>query len=330
MTQAGQRMICKKFLLSSAVLLSMLLVPPLSQGQTTPEERKSKSVVVDQPEQFKRFEFLFEPDAYYTNVELVIALTQTPIPHVGEKSETEFYQTLLSGAAVLPRYILFEASVNPLPYFGVYLKKNERDFYDNAQLSGSFNWVKALTTGFEEPYAVSMLAGNVISFDVPGNKDIKGNGYSGYLFSAGNYHIKDNSLVRDRWKEVEWKIKGDRKSPIKKLSWSFRIGAKLHGNPDITDIIYLSFRRSRLDYVQADSSLMNNGGFEYTVDLDRRTLNSIRHYFFLDKKWPLENKKIAFTLALGFVWESKEKYRGVLATSSKDNFQFILRPNIEF
>ena len=319
----------QKFLLFSSAVLSLLLVPLLSQGQTAAETGGNKPVV-DQPEPFKRFKFLFEPDAYYTDVELIIALTQAPVPHVGEKTEAEFYQTLLSGAAVLPRFVLFEASVNPMPELGVYLKKNERDFYNNAQLAGSFNWVKALTSGFEEPYAVSMLAGNVVSFDVPGNKDIKGNGYSGYLFSAGNYHIKDNSLVHDRWEEVEWKVKGDRKSPVKKLSWSFRIGAKLHGNPDITDIFYLSFRRSRLDYLPTDSSLMNNSGFEYTVDLDRRTLHSIRHYFFVDKKWPLESQKMAYALALGFVWESKEKYSGVLATSKEDNFQFILRPNIEF
>ncbi len=322
-------MISKKFLLLSYALLSLLLVPLLSQGQTAPDAMENKSVV-GQPEPFKRFKFLSEPDAYYTNIALIIALTEAPVPHVGEKTEAEFYQTLLSGAAVLPRFILFEASVNPMPYLGVYLKKNESGFYDNAQLAGSFNWVKALTSGFEEPYAVSMLAGNVISFDVPGNRDVKGNGYSGYLFSAGNYHIKDNSLVDDRWEEIEWKIKGDRKSPVKKLSWSFRIGAKLHGNNDIADIYYLSFRRSRLDYLPADSSLTNNSGFEYTVDLDRRTLHSIRHYFFVDKKWPLENQKMAFALALGFVWESNEKYRGVLATSQQDNFQFILRPNIEF
>ncbi len=322
-------MICKKLILLSCVHLTLLLAPLQSPGQTAPEPQANQPSA-DQPEQFKRFKFLFEPDAYYTDIELVIALTQTPVPHIGEKTEAEFYQTLLSGAAVLPRYILFEASVNPMPELGVYLKKNDRDFYDNAQLAGSFNWVKALTSGFEEPYAVSVLAGNVISFDVPGNRDIKGNGYSGYLFSAGNYHIKDNSLIKDRWEEIEWKVKGDRKSPVKKLSWSFRVGAKLHGNPDITDIIYLSFRRSRLDYMPEDSSLTNNSGFEYTVDLDRRTLQSIRHYFFVDKKWPLENQNMALALALGFVWESKDKYRGTLATSKDNNFQFILRPNIEF
>jgi len=282
-------------------------------------------------EEFRRFKIVFETDAYYSNIELIIALTENPIPHLGEKSESEFYTTLLSRAAILPQFLVFEASVNPMPYLGVYIKEQDLDFYNNARISGSFNWIKALTAGFEEPYAFSLLAGNVANFSIPGSKDTKGLGYSGYLFSAGNYHIKDNELIKDDWREYEWKIKGDRKSPIKKLSWSFRVGAKVHGNPYITDTLYLSFRRSRLDYKPEGSSLLNNSGFDYTYDMDRRTLTPIRHYFYVEKKWPFENKRMGYSLAVGFVWESIKKYTGPLATGrNTDDFQFIIRPNIEF
>jgi len=90
-----------------------------------------------------------------------------------------------------------------------------------------------------------VLAGNVVNFYDFGSKDTRGLGYSGYLISAGNYHIKYNGQIRDNWKELGWKIRGDRKSPVNKLSWSFWIGAKVHGYPDITDIFYVSARRSR-------------------------------------------------------------------------------------
>ena len=43
----------------------------------------------------------------------------------------------------------------------------------------------------------------------------------------------------------------------------------------------------------------------------------------------LENKQIALSLAVGFVWESAKKYTGALATGN-DDFQVILGPNIEF
>jgi hypothetical protein len=317
-------------LVSVGAFFFLVLVLPFPAQSETNEAMPGKETPALPEEQFKRIKLVFEPDAYYTDLELIVALTKDPIPQMGEKTESDIYRTLLSRAAVLPRYLVFEGSVNPMPYLGVYLKRNDPGLYGNAQLSGSFNWIQALTAGFEEPYAVSLLAGNVVGFDIAGSRDIKGNGYSGYLFSAGNYHIRNNTLIHDRWQEIEWKMKGDRKSPVKKLSWSFRIGAKLHGNPNITDILYLSLRRSRLDYKPEGSSILNNSGVEYTLDLDRKTSTPIRHYLYVDKKWPLQNRQIALAIAAGFVWESARKYTGALATGEGTSFQFLLRPNIEF
>ena len=280
------------------------------------------------PPEFYKIEF--EPDAYYTSLGLYLALTKTPIPHVGEQSEKDLYLTLLS-RAYAPRFLVIEGSVNPLPYAGAYIKEHDPSFYENAQVTGSFNWVQAVTAGFEEPYAVSAFLGNIVDFSLPGSKESKGIGYSGLLYSQGTYHIKNNTLIRDDWWELEWKVKGDRKKSDQKLSWSFRFGAKLHGNPDITDIYYLSFRRSRLDYRPKRDTIFNNSGFEYTMDLKKNTFTPMRHYFFVEKKWPLEGKKMAFALATGFVWESADKYSGELATGKQgSSTQIILRPNIEF
>jgi hypothetical protein len=315
--------------LLALVLAALLATPAVGLGEEPgPVDQQTPSAPA---EEFRRFKLVFEPDAYYTDLDLIISLTKAPIPHLGEMTESEIYGALLSRAAILPQFMVVEASINPMPYLGTYIREHNPSFYDRAQVSGSFNWVKAFTAGFEEPYAFSVLAGNVANFRDPVSKDTKGLGYSGYLFSAGNYHIKDNVLIKDDWREFEWKMKGDRKSPVKKLSWSFRVGAKLHGNPDITDIIYLSVRRSRLDYQPEGPSLFNNSGFEYTYDMDRRNLNAIRHFFLVDKKWPFGSGQAAFTLAFGFVWESAKKYSGALAAGrEKNDFQVILRPNIEF
>lgn len=288
------------------------------------------TAALQNPPESQWFELNFEPDAYYTNAALTLALTSAPIPHVGEKTEKEIYATLLT-RAYEPRFLVLEASVNPLPYLGAYIRDRHELFYNDAEISRNFNWVKAVTAGFEEPYAVSVFLGNVVNFDVPGDRNIAGKGYSGLLYSTGTYHIKDNILIRDDWDELEWKVKGDRKTTARKLSWSFRIGAKLHQNPYITDILYLSFRRSRLDYRSEQSSFFNNSGFEYTYDMDRKTLSAIRHYFTVDKKWPFANGRTAFALALGFIWESNKKYTGPLSVGREtSDLQIILRPNIEF
>ena len=315
---------------SFAFLFSLMLGVPVPAFGNHPDQPEQKQNVEEPTTgDFKRFELEYEASPYYTWLDLIIALTEKPIPHLGEKTELETYSTLLSRSALLPQFLVLEASVNPMPCLGAYVKSNARHSYDDSQTSNSFNWIKALTAGFEEPYAFSVLVGNVANFSVPGKKDITGLGYSGYLVSYGNYHIKDNTFIRDEWWEFEWKVKGDRKSPIKKLNWSFRIGAKEHGNKNITDVLYLSFRRSRVDYKSSKSFLLNNSGFEYTFDLDRRSFSPVRHYFTVDKKWPFENRQIALSLAIGFVWESTKKYKNELATE-QDNFQFIIRPNIEF
>ena len=314
----------RKLVLIALASLSFAAVP--SQGQ----EAVQPPPPVDPAAAPELVKVEFEPDAYYTSLGLYVALTKDPIPHVGNQSEKDLYLTLLS-RAYAPRFLVVEGSVNPLPYAGTYIKEHHTNFYEDARVTGSFNWVKAVTAGFEEPYAYSLFLGNIVDFSIPEDPKSKGLGYSGLLYSVGTYHIKSNELIRDDWWEVEWKVKGDRRTQDRKMSWSFRIGAKTHGHPDIMDIYYLSFRRSRLDFKAERSSVFNNSGFEYTVDMERGTFTPIRHYFFVDKKWPLESRKMAFTLATGFIWESATKYTGALAANHRGSqTQIILRPNIEF
>ena len=133
------------------------------------------------------------------------------------------------------------------------------------------------------------------------------------------------ALIRDgRW------IKGDRKYRLQKLSWSFRIGLKAHDNPEITDVHYLSLRRSRIDYQASANDLLKNSGFEYIFDMDKKTLDAIRHEISVEKKWPSKKKKYVFTLGVGLIWEANRKYRGSLREEGVDNYQVFIRPNFQF
>jgi len=279
----------------------------------------------------KRVSLEYEIDPYYSSIDLFISLTDKPISDVGEKEEVEIYKDLLYSSHI-PQFLLFEASVNPLPSLGVYLKDRNLDTYNRGEISPNFNLIKAMTAGFEEPHALSVFFGNVLNFVTPGEDRLYGNkGYMGYLFSMGNYHIKDNVLINDNWYEIEWKIKGDRKTPTSRLNWSFRIGGKLHENTEIRNILYFSIRRSRIDYEASPAAILRNSGFEYTADVSTKNYDVMRHYFFVDKKWPWKRIGTAFSIAVGFVWESDQKYSGSLKEKEKrDDFQFILRPNISF
>ena len=295
--------------------------PSLYEGWATPAEPEPPPPPARPP-----ITLLFDRGAYYSSAGLYIPLSGAAQPGEGERSEAEIYGALLSRALV-PRTLVLEASVNPLPCLGLLLHE-WRDGYQAAQVTDDFNLVRALTAGFEEPFALSVFLGNVADFDVKGRSEVRGRGYLGVVASGGLGHIKDNTLVEDTWGELEVKLKGDRISEVKKLSWSFRTGVKLHSNPEITDLAYFGVRRSRVDY-EEESLLVANSGIEYRFDLslDGRPL---RHFFLVDKKWPLGKGKLALVLGVGLLWESGAAYTGALAQQGGKAFQFLLRPNVVF
>lgn len=307
-----------KLLLAAA--LALLAAPALAEE--APEKKTTYEV---------------ELDPYYSAVGMYNSLTGSPIPHLEVKSEPEIYRELIT-KFYQPRTLILEASVNPLPYAGSLIKKHQPGFYRDMQWTSNFNAVQAVTAGFEEPWALSLFLGNVVSFDTI-NKSFQGkrNGYSGMLLSYGNYHIKDNVLLKDDWLELEGKLKGEQILEDRSLRWSFRGGVKFHGDRHIADAFYVGFRRSRTDFTErgTDNFWLHNSGFEYVSDFSQKKLEPIRHYFVVDKKFPMKSSRMAFTLGLGFVWTADKKYSGPLSdsaagTKTPNSFQFILRPNLEF
>jgi len=275
-------------------------------------------------------ELEFEFGMYYTCLSYYQSLTEKTIPYVSEKNELLIYKNLFTESLV-PKFLLIEVSVYPFPNLGVFIKRDYRQLYDSANISKNFNLVKSICVGFEEPYALSIFLGNVLSFRPEGSKEYEGKGYMGFLVSAGNYHIKDNELIEDRWVEMEWKIKGNRVEPKGKMGWSFRIGGRSHGNSYIKDVFYFSIYRDRTDFSFERFSLLKNSSVEYIMDIDRDTYKVMRHLFMIGGKIPVRKPKIALELKLGFVWEGSEKYTGPLERTAKSEaFQILLRPNIKF
>ena len=98
----------------------------------------------------------------------------------------------------------------------------------------------------------------------------------------------------------------------------------------------MGLRRSRLDYVEHPDLIFSNWGFEYRFDVvvDRIAadgLHQARHVLLVDKKFVIPKVKLALTLKGGFIYTLADAYRGPLATvGRREDFQFVLRPNIEF
>lgn len=276
-------------------------------------------------------EFGYEIDLYYTNVSVEIPLTDKPMPNGGFLSEREVYSRLFK-ESLRPQLLLLEASVYPMPVLGTYVKEHSPETYDNFAIDGGdLNLLEGLTAGFQEPWAVSAFVGSGMKF----NRDDKQNkgvnkGYMGYLVSYGAKHIRQNVLIDDDWWEFEWKLKGERAFEDENLTWSFFVGTKSHGNPDIADTFYIGGRRTNLDYKASWLGWLENSSFEWKTELAQENFAFLRQDLVVGKRYPMKDKKWALSLDVGLVYEKDRKYTGALYDPTADNITIVFRPNIVF
>ncbi len=274
-------------------------------------------------------EWEHEFDPYYTNIAYFKTLDDSPVPELGKRSESEVYRDLFF-RSYLPRFVLVEASINPLPVMGVLLRDRARgDVYDQVEVSEDFNLIEVATTGFEEPYALSLFLGNMVKYESADGTGIQSKGFMGYLASYGHWHIRKNRIVSDRWGEFEWKLKGDQILSDRKLSWSFRFGFKIHDNPLITDEFYMAVKRERVQERGDVYSWIQNGGIEFKYRMDKDNGGTIGQQIIVDKKIPIKKKGWVVSLGIGFIRDTPRKYRGNLLID-KTETAFVLRPSITF
>ncbi|HEY1991189.1 MAG TPA: hypothetical protein VGH71_01920 [Gammaproteobacteria bacterium] len=297
--------------------------PPVSPASGQQQAQAAKS---------SGMEVTWDKDPYYSDVDLNIPLTDSPIPTIRSGSEAVIYRDLIEGSLV-PRYMLLEASVYPMPVLGTYIKSHSPSLYQEGEISRTgVNLIESATAGFQEPWAMSAFFGNIANLQRPG-EDQQGHnnlGYTGYLISAGAQHIKDNVLIQDLWYELEWKIKGDLDDSAEKLSWSFRVGGKFNANPYITDTVYFGIHRTNLDFEQPFLSWLKNSEVDVQVEFSQDGGRVIREELVFGKKYPFPKWGCSLTLDMGFIWDSVEEYSGPLRTDRRSSTTLVLRPGLEF
>lgn len=301
--------------------------PPVPAGESAPQPAAGAPPVSEN----NHAEVIWEWDPYYTDVDLNIPLTSKPIPTITSDNEMVIYGNLIEGSAI-PRYMLLEASVYPMPLLGTYLKAHTPGLYKQGQIgNGGINIFESATAGFQEPWAVSAFFGNIARLVRPGETRTGSNmGYTGYLISAGSKHIKNNVLIADNWYELEWKIKGKLDYPNEKLGWSFRLGWKFNANPDVTNVTYFSIHRSNLDYRAPLLVWLKNSSLDLKVQFSQPGGKAVREEFIIGKKYPINGKRYSTSLDVGFVWESPDEYTGILRDRSNNSLTLLFRPSIEF
>jgi len=324
-------------LLAAGLIFSSLMISAYAADSAAPAQVLSdeKSVQHSTPiipvEEGRKLDVMWETDPYYSDVGINIPLANTPIPTIRSTDESVIYSDLIQGS-LIPRYMVLEASVYPMPLLGTYLKADQPLAYKRGQFgNSSVNLIDSATAGFQEPWAVSAFFGNIAKIVRPGEDRVGSNvGYTGYLFSAGTKQIKDNVFIDDHWLEVEWKIKGKVDYPDEKLSWSFRVGGKFHDNINIADEIYVNIFRNNLNVHFPFLSWMNNSSLDVKLFFSETNTRLLRQEYVVGKKYPKVGWKYTPTLDVGVIWASPNEYSGVLRTSSLDTVTLVFRPSVEF
>jgi hypothetical protein len=290
---------------------------------THPEEVHSGDAV--------KSELVFEADPYYTNVDYNVPLSNKPIPTIASDSEAVIYRELIKDS-LIPRFMVLEASVYPLASAATYLKSHSPHLYRQGEIGHSgINLFESATAGFQEPWAVSAFFGNVAKLQRPRETRHGNNyGYTGYLFSAGNKHIKDNTLISDDWYEFEWKIKGKLDYDEEKLSWSFRAGGRYNSNKDVNNVTYVSLHRSNLDFRFSFLEWMENANYDMRMHFLQHGGQLVRLELIAGKKTPIQGWRYTPTLDIGLVWTSPNEYSGALRNAIGNKTTLVFRPSVEF
>jgi hypothetical protein len=313
----------------TCIAFAFLAVTGVAQAEeihskvTHPEEVHSEETI--------KSELVFELDPYYTNLDYNIPLSNKPIPVISSDSEAVIYRELIKDSFI-PRFMVLEASVYPLAALGTYIKSHSPHLYRQAEIGRSgINLFESATAGFQEPWAVSAFFGNVAKLQRPREQRHGNNyGYTGYLVSAGNKHIKNNTLVADDWYEFEWKIKGKLDYVEEKLSWSFRAGGRYNSNKDVNNVTYISLHRSNLDFRFSLLEWLENANYDLRMHFLQHGGQLVRLELIAGKKMPVQGWSYTPTLDIGFVWTSPNEYAGALRDAQGNRTTLVFRPSLEF
>ena len=257
--------------------------------------------------------------------------------------EAEIYARL-GRRLFFPTYLLFQATGYPLSALSSYLETDRYHFYNRFNTYSDMNILRSIGSGFEEPYAFSLFLGNILLLvhtdSLKSGVKQSGSALAGFIISHGRHQIHNNIYLQDAWYQIELMLIGNLKEPLRRrLSWNFRIGAKLHQNRFFRDVMTLSLERSHTDWRFRGWSLVKNSFFKYqgyfpspfSHDKKFAGLQMISY----GKKFPakLFQKKLFFTFGLGVRWEWVRFYDHRFNKFEADPSQqmtWLIQPNIEF
>ncbi|HEX9973224.1 MAG TPA: hypothetical protein VGD14_14225 [bacterium] len=317
------------------LLLQILVISPAAIGQSLVFHSKVAGFDLGSQLTFD----LYKPFAsLYFNIKRY----QKPVV-LTQGNEAEIY-TRLGRQLLLPKYLLFQITGYPLSAISSFYETDRYVSYQKFAFFDDINILRSIGAGFEEPYAFSLFLGNVLLLAYSDGAETKlrqsGSALAGFLISHGRHQIYNNIYLHDSWYQFELMLIGNLKEPNqRRISWNFRIGAKLHQNDFIRDTITMAIERNHTDWQFKGWSLAKNSVLKYAAHFPSPTptnrMPSTSQLFTFGKKFPVTilQKRIFLILGLGVQWEWIRLYDHSLNRfdeNASSQLTFLIQPNIEF
>ena len=283
--------------------------------------------------------------AYQSYVNSYIYLKRRSATPILKPQETLIYSYLVS-RLYKPGYLLFQATIYPLATVSSQMETFYPHEFNRFEVMG-WNILRSVGSGPEEPYALSLLLGNLAFFGNKGEINGKirlnqlGSAMAGILISTGNFHLHDNIRINDRWWQTELILTGNLKEPDKrKIFWNFRIGTKFHKNVLAPDVIVLALQRNHTGWNYRGISFVRSSIVRYEAHFPigserRRSPFTIRQLLTYGKKVPFKifGRSIAIQLGGGVLWEWVRKYdheNRMFELKESSHLVWLIQPGIDF
>ncbi len=283
-------------------------------------------------------------DIYKSYAPFYIHLERNKKPAIWRKGEELEIYSDLSQRLLFPRYLVLQVTAYPVASLSSFMETDRYSTYQRFELIPNINLIRSIGAGDEEPYAFSLLMGNILflAYEDSISQKLKqsGSAIAGLLFSTGGHQIYNNIYLHDQWYQVELILTGNLQEHRKrKLAWNFRFGIKLHQNDFFNHEITMAIERNHSERRAHLWSLSKNSIFKFNThipfgDMDGQ-IALPRYLILMGKKIPmtLMNRSIFATLSFGVRWERTRQFNHYLREFEPVSLRrvtWLVQPNIEF
>lgn len=230
--------------------------------------------------------------------------------YIYQNNEGRLYRDLLL-RSYKPGYGLLELTFYPSTAVSAWIESSYKDFYDEFRVYKDINLIGSISGGYQEPWSVSLFAGQLAAFLSMNEEEelvIAASGASGLVLTGGAYQIFNNCLVRSNWYRIEWKLKGESTQDNLSYNWDIKAGYRHYGLKEISNTLLLSFTRNRMHRGKFDWRWAQNSvsEFELQVPVSYNENGISRFKLIYGKAVPFWKWMIG--LGIGAIYENRRMY----------------------